>query len=408
MGSEWTQTDLGDVLSFSNGQSSPDRTSGGLNPVFGSNGLIGFSDQTNAGSSTIIIGRVGSYCGSLQFSKDPCWVTDNAIRATAKGDNAPRFLFYLLERINLHQWRGGSGQPLLNQRTLNAISTKVPDPEEQHTIADILGTLDDKIELNRQMNRTLETMARAIFKAWFVDFEPVKAKAAGAKSFRGMPQSVFDQLPDRFTDTELGPIPEGWEVGELGQVMEHPRRTKRPAELHEATPYIGLEHMPQKSIALSEWGQVGSVSSNKHQFHRGELLFGKLRPYFHKVGIAPVDGVCSTDVVVIRPKRDGWFGYVLGHISSGNFVSYTTAASTGTKMPRTNWNDMRRYKVVLPNSGIAFSYSEFISPLMGSVAAGIHESRTLASLRDTLLPKLISGELRVRSSELPAAEVACR
>ena len=159
----------------------PERSNDLPHPVYGGNGVIGFCDEVNSSPGTIIIGRVGSYCGSVHFSDSSCWVTDNAIRAKAVNGNDPRFLFYMLQTLHLNNYRVGSGQPLLNQTILSQIPTTIPDPSEQRRIAHILGTLDDKIELNRQINETLEATARAIFKSWFVDFDPVKAKIAGRK-----------------------------------------------------------------------------------------------------------------------------------------------------------------------------------------------------------------------------------
>src|SRR5438445_4522365 len=134
--------------------------------------------------------------------------------------------------------------------------------------------------------------------------------------------------------SELGEIPIGWCVGNIGEIAENPRRGILPPETKQGTPYIGLEHMPRRSIALSEWGDASKTVSNKFQFLKGEILFGKLRPYFHKVGVAAVNGVCSTDILVITPKSPEWYGLVLGHVSSDDFVDYADAASTGTKMPR--------------------------------------------------------------------------
>jgi type I restriction enzyme S subunit len=272
-----------------------------------------------------------------------------------------------------------------------------PSLAEQRGIAHILGTLDDKIELNRRMSETLEAMARALFKSWFVDFDPVRAKAEGRDP--GLPPPLADLFPARLVDSELGEIPEGWEVGTFGDIAEHPRRSVRPGEISSDTPYIALEHMPKRCIALSEWGIGDGLESSKYEFKRGEVLFGKLRPYFHKVGIAPVDGVCSTDIVVVAPRARVQFGVVLGHASSAEFVKYTDAGSTGTKMPRTSWEQMARYEIALPPEAVAAAVTDLIQPSVDRIVAGVHESRALAALRDTLLPKLISGELRVKDPE---------
>jgi len=209
MAAEFLETTLGNLLTYANGRASPERANGLPHPVYGSNGIIGYASETNADQDTIVIGRVGSYCGSLYLTKQKCWVTDNAIRATALGDNDPRFLFYLLSTLGLNDWRAGSGQPLLNQDILSRIPTAAPTPAEQGTIGRILGGLDDKIELNRRMNETLEAMARALFKSWFVDFDPVRAKAEGCDP--GLPKHIADLFPAHLVDSGLGEVPERWE-----------------------------------------------------------------------------------------------------------------------------------------------------------------------------------------------------
>ena len=161
------------------------------------------------------------------------------------------------------------------------------------------------------------------------------------------------------------------------------------------TPYIGLDHMPRRSIALSEWGTAEGLASNKSSFGQGDILFGKLRPYFHKVGVAPVDGVCSTDIVVLSPKSPEWFGFVLGHASSDEFVDYTDAVSTGTRMPRTKWKDMARYVLPTPSEPIAAAFNERVQAWVTRIASAIHESRALSAQRDALLPRLVSGQIRV-------------
>ena len=262
------------------------------------------------------------------------------------------------------------------------------------------------------MSQTLEEMARAIFKSWFVDFNPVRAKAAVRREHPdwtneqvsraacpNLNPEIAALFPDAFVDSELGEIPKGWRVGTLGDVAEHPRRGVQPEQIASDTPYIALEHMPKQCIALSEWGTADGLKSNKFRFKKGEVLFGKLRPYFHKVGVAPIDGVCSTDIVVVAPISKEWFGLVLGHVSSAAFVEYTNTGATGTKMPRTSWHDMARYELVLPPEAVAAAFTDLIQPSVDRIIAAIHESRTLAALRDALLPKLIRGEIRVKDAE---------
>ena len=264
---------------------------------------------------------------------------------------------------------------------------------KQRAIAHILGTLDDKIELNRRMNQTLESMARAIFQDWFVAFGPVRAKLEGREPY--LPPELWDLFPDELVDSELGEIPEGWEVGNLGDVARSPTRSVSPAGVEEETPYIGLEHMPRRSIALSEWESADKVTSNKLAFQKGEFLFGKLRPYFHKVGTAPVDGICSTDMVVVRPIENSWSSFVLLCVSTDEFVGYTDQTSTGTRMPRTNWKTMSRYELCLPPEPIAQVFQGITEHLLDRILANIHQARSAASQRNALVPKLISGEVQL-------------
>ena len=313
----------------------------------------------------------------------------------------PLFLYYVLssaeQRAYVRQNTIQTGVPHTNLGILRSTPIPVPPLSEQRAIAHILGTLDDKIELNRRMNATLEAMARALFRSWFVDFDPVRAKMEGRDT--GLPKDIADLFPDRMADSELGEIPEGWTVGTLGDIAASPRRGIDPARVASDTPYIGLEHMPRRSVALADWGRAGSVSSNKSAFENRDILFGKLRPYFHKVGIAPVNGVCSTDIVVLDARTPRWSAFVLACVSSSGFVGYTSQTSTGTKMPRTSWHTMSRYELCQPTDSVATAFQRVVSSMLERIVANVHESRTLGVLRDALLPKLVSGELRVNAIE---------
>ena len=349
------------------------------------------------------------HIGCVREAEDGFLCGTGAIRLRVRRAGSsvnPDFLSHVLANPASVEWFKfhaiGATMPNLNEGIIRSFPLQIPPLPEQRAIAHILGTLDDKIELNRRMNETLEAVARALFKSWFVDFDPVRAKAEGRDP--GLPKSLADLFPDSFEDSELGEIPKGWEIGTLGDIADHSRRGVRPNDMEPAIPYIALEHMPRRCIALSDWGAADGLESNKFKFKKGEILFGKLRPYFHKVGIAPVDGVCSTDIVVVTPRTEEWFGFVLGHISSDTFVEYTNAGSTGTRMPRTSWSEMARYRVVVPPESVTKAFTLQTRPAADHIIASIHESRTLAALRDTLLPKLISGELRIDNAARFTAE----
>jgi type I restriction enzyme S subunit len=343
------------------------------------------------GSSAIVSKSLeGALCGTgaiLLRTEDPKQVD-------------PTFLSFALSAPSAMQWLRdhavGAVMPNLNTDVIRRLAIPLPPLREQLTIASILSALDDKIELNRKMNETLEAMARALFRSWFVDFDPVRAKAAGKS---GMDAETAKLFPSKFVQSELGEVPEGWSTGTLGDVAEHPRRGVQPDQITPGTAYIALEHMPRHCIALSDWGIANDLESNKFEFRKGEILFGKLRPYFHKVGVTPVGGVCSTDIVVVCPKVGSCFGLVLGHVSSTEFVEYTNAGSTGTKMPRTSWNEMARYEIAIPPEEVAATFDRKVRQWTERIVSNIHETRALAAMRDALLPKLLSGDLKVKAGE---------
>ena len=329
--------------------------------------------------------------------------TEFIVLSGIEGKTDNLFVYYLarnpiLRAFAIHSMQGSTGRQRVMADSLRSFEFSLPPIKEQRRIAHILGTFDEKIELNRQMNEMLEAMARAIFKSWFVDFDPVKAKMEGRKP-AGMDTETAALFPSAFQDSPLGEIPKGWKVGTLGEIAKNIRRSVKASEIDSSECFIGLEHMPRRNIALSQWQIDAEIASNKYRFRKGEILFGKLNPHFHKVGIAPIDGVCSTDILVIQPIEVGWFGVVLGLVSSDNFVAYTTACSKGTTLPRTNWNDMSRYEIALPKVEIAQKYTEFIRPIIKRIIKNIHQSRTLSQIRDTLLPKLLSGEIRVDDAD---------
>ncbi len=368
----WKERTLGELTENFDGQRIPVKESErkpGPYPYYGASGIVDHIDKYIFDGEYLLIAEDGE---NLRTQKTPIaflargkfWVNNHAHIVTGNWRTDTRFLMYALNNGDISGFLTGSTMPKLTQGNMNRIQILAPSLPEQRAIASVLGALDDKIELNRRMNETLEALAQSLFKSWFVDAT----------------QSA---------------LPKGWRAGTLGEVAENPRRGIQPDEIKTDTAYIGLEHMPRRCIALSEWGHTGELESNKFEFRRGEILFGKLRPYFHKVGVAPLDGVCSTDILVVAPRKSEWFGFVLGHISSVELVNHTNAASTGTKMPRTNWNDIARFEVALPPDSLAAEFSEVTRPMIERIITNIHESRALAALRDALLPKLLSGELRV-------------
>jgi type I restriction enzyme S subunit len=188
-------------------------------------------------------------------------------------------------------------------------------------------------------------------------------------------------------------------MGRLDDWAVSASNTVKPNDIRQDTSYIGLEHMPRRSIALGQWETAAKVTSNKAQFEKGQILFGKLRPYFHKVGIAPCDGICSTDIVVVDGRQKELRPFVATLMSTDEFVAYTNQSSTGTKMPRTSWKLMRVYEAPKAPKELVRAFGDFTQPMHDKIVHSLSENQTLAEIRDLLLPKLMSGEIRLKDAE---------
>ncbi len=313
---------------------------------------------------------------------------NSVIVDTVKHD--PFFVFYLLSTYadKVKSIAGGAATPIVNKTSFANIEALVPPLSTQRKIAAILSAYDDLIENNLRRIKILEEMAQNLYREWFVKFR-----------FPGHEQV-------RFVDSPLGRIPEGWEVTALGKIAVQIRDAVHPGSVDPETPYFGLEHLPRKSIALSDWGFAGEVKSTKLLFKKGDILFGKIRPYFHKVGVAPFSGVCSSDTIVIRPIEDDWFGLVLGCTSSVEFIEQATGTSQGTKMPRASWDVLVKYQIPMPNQAILCQFNKVMSDIVSQLHNFVFRNQILRRTRDMLLPKLISGEVDVSELAISIPEEA--
>jgi len=297
-----------------------------------------------------------------------------------------------------------TGVPHTNLGILKKTPITLPSLRIQREIAAVLNTLDDRITLLRETNATLESIAQALFKSWFVDFDPVRAKLEG-RAPEGMDEATAALFPDSFEESELGLVPKGWKVGTLGSISRTTKRQLQASELHADLHYVGLEHMPRKSLSLKDWGHAEGLESAKSAFAEDDILFGKLRPYFHKVVIAPFAGVCSTDILVCQPTSPAHWGVAAMHLCSVPLIDYADRLSNGAKMPRVTWKDLAAYPLCVPNIEISRRFNEAIEPVFARMKANMHKAQTLAILRDTLLPRLISGQLRLPEAEQQVDEV---
>lgn len=346
---------------------------------------------------------VGIAARSLAFNQD--------VKAlVAEAEILPEFLLYWFlanEPVLLGKVEStGIGAGKLDTQVLKALHLRLPSVDEQRAIAHVLGTLDDKIEVNRQMSATLEEMARALFKSWFVDFDPVRAKMDGrwrkGQSLPGLPAHLFDLFPSRLIDSSLGPIPEGWEMTPLPDQIEvnppYPLRKGTPA------PYLDMANMPTQGHAAQE--VVERPFGSGMRFRNGDTLVARITPCLENGKTAFVDflentstGWGSTEYIVLRPKPPlpPEFAYCLAR--STEFREFAIQSMTGTSgRQRVQSNSLEHFRLPRIPAQIARALGRAITPLFTCSSAAVRESRTLAALRDALLPKLISGELRAKAS----------
>lgn len=319
-----------------------------------------------------------------------------------------RFLAYYINTLgNRHVAAHlvGAVQQHFNVGSARKLRLLLPRIEEQRDIADVLGALDDKIELNRRMNETLEAIARAIFKSWFVDFNPVRAKAAGRQP-AGISHDIARLFPTKLVKSAAGPIPDGWRCAPLPQAIEinPPRDLERSC----VAPYLDMANVPQNSPRPLNWRNREFTSGSR--FGNGDTLLARITPCLENGKTAYVDflardqvGWGSTEFIVLHPKAPlpPEYGYFLARCEE--FRAFAIGNMTGTSgRQRVPTDCFAAYMMVVPPPEIAGRFGEITAGLMHRIKRNDEESSTLAELRDTLLPKLLSGEVRVNELSVGA------
>jgi type I restriction enzyme S subunit len=290
-----------------------------------------------------------------------------------------KFLYYLFNTKQVRGQISGSATGTKVKHTaperIYRVKVSIPaDVAEQRRIGAILSAYDDLIENNRRRIALLEQAARLLYKEWFVHLR-----------FPGHEHV-------RITDG----VPEGWERKTLGDLCREVRELVEPDAVRFDTPYIGLEHILRRSISLNEWGRADQVTSSKHIFREGDILFGKIRPYFHKVGITFIDGITSSDAIVIRSRDPVLHSLILMTLSSDPFVAVTAQTMReGSKMPRADWKQMQAYPIMLPPYKILSGFEAIIGSIVDQLKTLSFTNRRLSKARDLLLPRLMNGEIAV-------------
>jgi type I restriction enzyme S subunit len=381
-------------------------------PVIGGGGPCGFTKRPLFNEPVLITGRVGTL-GKLYAPKEACWPSDNTLVIIPNNQKTfHSFLKYSLsyqisETIGMNR---GAANPLITQRDLGRIKVYMPPFDLQKAIAHILGTLDDKIELNRRMNETLEQMARAIFKSWFVDFEPVRAKMSGrwkkGQSLPGLPAHLWDLFPDRLIPSELGEIPQGWKLGKFGDccIVKGGFAYKSKDFVKKGYPLVRIKNITTaRTIDLSDAACIPERIVNQTENFKlfdGDLVIAMTGANIGKFGLVVnpdqipfslinqrVAKVIPKDVTSPKP----WFPF-LAMIESNIFGQIINLGG-GSAQPNISSGQIEDCTFLIPDNKIISALNKAVDPLMQRWILNIKQCRTLAKSKDVLLPKIISGKI---------------
>ena len=300
----------------------------------------------------------------------------------------PYFLYYLFCGSDfqglLKNFASGSAQPQLPIVDLKEIEIPCPPLPTQRKIAAILSAYDDLIENNTRRIRILEAMAQAIYREWFVNF-----RYPGHEGVR-------------LVESPLGPIPEGWEVKKLGDLVNCIRKSTEPGPHLEELRYIPIDLIPRKSLSIIESLPGDQAKSSLLMFDENDVLFGAMRPYFHKVSIAPFNGVTRSTCFVLRPIEPCYLAYSLMTLFQTSTIEFATNHSQGGTIPYVVWdNSMSEMPVINPPISVINPFEQILHPIIWTFKRHYFRQNNLRQQRDMLLPRLISGELNVEALEIP-------
>jgi type I restriction enzyme S subunit len=312
------------------------------------------------------------------------------------------FLTHPAVKEYIESFNAGGSRRAITKGHIESFRLPLPPIGEQRAISDILQSLDDRIELNQEMNKTLEAMARALFKSWFVDFDPVRAKVAGRDP--ALPRHIAAFFPDSFEDSELGEIPKGWQLGKVSDLGSLSKTSISPGKYpDEEFAYFSIPAYDDGKRPRIETG--AAIMSNKFVVPAGAILLSKLNPSIPRIWLPAIGttqrSISSTEFLVVLPTRKESREFLFSLFESESFRSRFLSLVSGTSNShqRVNPGGLLEMQAVLPNGRLIAEYTSRVRPMFERAQENIKDSECLKEMRDSLLPKLISGELRVADAE---------
>lgn len=420
MSSDWLLRTLGEFIRLQRGHDLPaSKQQAGKIPIMGSAGPNGTHNVAIAKGPGVVIGRSGASAGRVHFSNVDYWPHNTCLYVTDFLGNNPHFVYYLLQTIDLASFNSGSAQPSLNRNYLYTIQINAPGRDEQDRIVEILTTLDDRITLLRETNATLEAIAQAIFKSWFVDFDPVRAKMEG-RAPEGMDEATAALFPDSFEESELGLVPKGWRWGNIESVAERVgmgpfgSNIKVETFVNNGVPVISGQHLKQALVEDTMFNFIAEDHAErlkKSCVRHGDVIFthaGSIGQVSLLHGDSLYDQyVLSQRQFFLRCKKIAmepeWLLYYF-RSPHGQHQLLANTSQVGVPSIARPVSYLRSIMILIPPCLIISKFSSIADALHRHVINNRKQINTLANLRDTLLPRLISGKLRLPEAENAIAE----
>ena len=407
MNCEWIETTLGAIVTLQRGHDLPSqRRNAGHIPIMGSGGITGYHDSATTKGPGVVIGRSGvGSMGIVSYIDRDYWALNTTLYVKNFHGKDEKFVYYLLKTINFRQYDTGSAQSSLNRNLIYPHKVFLPKTlAAQRKISSVLTALDDRIALLHQTNITLEAIAQTLFKSWFVDFDPVRAKLEG-RILEGMDEATAALFPENFeeSESELALIPTGWRVGTLQDLATLNPESWTLKAHPDAIQYIDLANTKNNNISETELFQFGDAPSRARRVLRaGDSIIGTVRPgnrsfaYIYS-GANNLTG--STGFAVLRPINQKNAEFIFIAATQNSSIDHLAHVADGGAYPAVRPEVVAGIKVVLPSDAVTDAFHKIVFPIFSLVGENKIQAQTLVSLRDTLLPRLISGQLRLPEAE---------
>ncbi|MGW7916157.1 MULTISPECIES: restriction endonuclease subunit S [Staphylococcus] len=360
-----------------------DRIEGNI-PIISSSGVSGKHDIEKVKGPGVVTGRSG-LIGSVYYESKDFWPLNTTLYVKNFKGNNPKYVYYFLKTMNLKNFQTGSSVPTLNRNHLDNIEVTIHEKNKQVQQIKVLDNIDKKIENNQKIIANLEELSQTLFKRWFVDFEFPDENGNPYKSNGG-----------EMIDSELGMVPKGWNFEKLKLLIENIKDNIRTKSLSQEDRYVPIDLIPKRKLTFYDYKSSNEAKSSLIKFKKNDILLGSMRVYFHRVSLAPFDGITRNTVFTLRPRDERYLYYLLNAINKDDFIQYAANNSKGSTMPYAVWDGILDEVTVLnPPLQYLIEFNSIVQKYFDISIILLKQNRQLEDLRDTLLPKLMSGEIEL-------------